>query len=187
VGKTTFADDLADRIKLLGRPAIRLDSDGFHHVRAIRHRQGRESARGYYEDAYDFDSLRDFTLRPLGGRGPYKYATRVHELETDEAVCKWAMAPREAVVLFDATFVQRGQLRDHWDEVVYLDASIDRAQTRGIMRDAEGLGGVDNAAVAYKRRYMAACRIYLAEERPCERASILVDHNEPTRPSLRRY
>lgn len=54
VGKTIFATELADRIEERGRPAIYLNSDGFHNVRAVRYRQGRESARGYYEDAYDF-------------------------------------------------------------------------------------------------------------------------------------
>ncbi|MGN6743333.1 MAG: uridine kinase, partial [Amnibacterium sp.] len=37
VGKTTFANDLAAAVRVAGRPAIRLDSHGFHHVRAIRY------------------------------------------------------------------------------------------------------------------------------------------------------
>ena len=131
-GKSTFADRLAECIMTLGRPVIRLDSDGFHHVRAIRYRQGSESARGYYEDAYDFDAVRDLVLLPLGANGPHRYASRVHDLATDEIVREWAIAPADAVVLFDATFLQRDDLRDHWDEVIYLDATMERAQARGI-------------------------------------------------------
>ena len=131
-----FADRLAESIETLGRPVIRLDSDGFHHVRAIRYRQGSESARGYYEDAYDFDSLRDLALLPLGANGPHRYTSRVHDLATDEVVREWAMAPVDAVVLFDATFLQRDDLRDHWDEVIYLDATMERAQAAGTARDA---------------------------------------------------
>lgn len=183
-GRCTFAKDVSERIAALGRTVVRLDSDGFHHVRAIRHRQGTGSARGYYEDAYNFDALRDFTLIPLGANGSWRYATRVHDLETDATVRNWATAPVDAIVLFDATFLQRDHLREHWDQVIYLDATMERAQARGIARDAEALGGPDNAAAAYDTRYLAACRIYLAEQNPRERASIVVEHDDPAQPTL---
>lgn len=184
VGKSTFAEELVARIETLGRPAILLDSDGFHHVRAMRYRQGRESARGYYEDAYDFDALREHALEPLGPGGSRRYAVRVHDLATDEVVREFATAPADAIVVFAATFLQRGGLRDLWDEVVYLDAAIDQAQRRGIRRDADDLGGADVATRAYESRYMAACRIYLDEEDPRSRATIVVDHDDPLRPRV---
>ncbi len=44
---------------------------------------------------------------------------RVHDLVTDEEITDQSdRCPAEAVVLFDATFVQRGSLREHWDVVV---------------------------------------------------------------------
>ncbi len=184
VGKSTFAVELADRIPAHGRPAILLDSDGFHNVRSVRYRQGRESARGYYEDAYDFASLRDLALVPLGPGGTRRYAVRVHDLATDAVDREWATAPANAVVLFAATFLQRGGLRDWWDEVVFLDSSVERAEQRGIARDSHLLGGRGNAQRAYTSRYMAACRIYLSEQDPRTTASIVVDHDDPLRPSL---
>ena len=163
---------------------VRLDSDGFHHVRAIRYRQGSDSARGYLEDAYDFDSVRDLALLPLGTSGPHRYASRVHDLATDEVVREWAMAPVDSVVLLDATFLQRDDLRDHWDEVIYLDATMERAQARGTARDAAALGGLERAVTAYEARYMAACKIYVAEQNPRERASIVIDYDDPRNPRL---
>jgi uridine kinase len=41
--------ELVSAIAMRGRPAVHLDSDGFHNPRDIRYRQGRDSARGYYE------------------------------------------------------------------------------------------------------------------------------------------
>jgi uridine kinase len=184
VGKSTFADELVTRIAARGRPALLLDSDGFHHVREIRYRQGRDSARGYYEDAYDFTALRERALEPLGPGGSRRYATRVHDLATDEVVREFGTAPADAIVVFAATFLQRGGLRESWDEVIYLDAAVERAEQRGIRRDAEHLGGRDVAARAYASRYMAACRMYLDEEDPRERASIVIDHDDPERPRV---
>jgi uridine kinase len=51
-GKSTFASELTAAVGARGRPAIHLTMDGFHHPRAHRHRRGRTSAEGYYEDAY---------------------------------------------------------------------------------------------------------------------------------------
>ena len=183
-GKTTFAHELATCISALGRPVLRVDSDGFHHVRAVRYRQGRDSARGYYEDGYDFDSLRELVLVPLGGRPPFRYASRLHDLASDEVAREFADAPRDAVVLFDATFLQRGSLRDHWDEVIFLDADLESARARGTARDAAALGGIEQARAAYESRYLAACRMYLEEENPRDRASIVVAHDDPATPSV---
>jgi uridine kinase len=183
VGKTTLSNELAVALRRAGRAVIPLDSDGFHHPRAIRYRRGRTSARGYYEDAYDLGSLRDLVLLPLGPGGSRRFATKVHDLASDTVEHAWADAAADAVVLFDATFLQRGSLRDHWDEVIYLDAPESAAQLRGVRRDADALGGADAARAAYESRYTAAYRLYLAEERPRDRASIVLDHADPLDPT----
>ncbi|WP_375390292.1 uridine kinase [uncultured Amnibacterium sp.] len=185
-GKTTFAVDLADRLRRLGRPVIHVDSDGFHAVRAIRYRQGRDSARGYYEDAYDLDAVRALVLAPLGPGGSHRYAEHVHDLETDEVAPRFATAPADAIVLFAATFVQRVALRDCWDEVIWLEVPPAVAEERGVARDAAALGGETAAREAHAMRYSAACAIYVAEEQPGERASIVVEHTDPARPTITR-
>src|SRR5580698_1027163 len=66
-GKTTLADELASTITLR-QPELeilRLSVDGFHHMKAHRHRQGEYSARGYYEDAFDYQAVVECVLRPL--------------------------------------------------------------------------------------------------------------------------
>lgn len=185
VGKSTFAEDLAAVIEAMGRPVVLVDSDGFHHVRTRRYRQGRDSARGYYDDAYDFDTLASQVLEPLGPGGSRQYAVRVHDLATDVVIPdETAEAPADAVVVFAATFIQRDQLRALWDEVIYLHADETAAIERGVARDATALGGDESARAAYDSRYMAACRIYVDEQRPMERASIVLDHTDPASPEI---
>lgn len=186
-GKTTFAAHLAEELGRLGRAVVLLDSDGFHHVRDRRRQQGRDSARGYYEDGYDFEALASRVLRPLGPGGDRVHARAVHDLATDAVVVdETALAPPDAVVLFAATFLQRDGLRDLWDEVIYLHADEPVAMQRGIARDAVALGGHDAAADAYENRYLAACRLYLAEQDPRSRASVVVDNTDLDRPVLDR-
>jgi uridine kinase len=73
-------------------------------------------------------------------------------------------------------------VRTIWDEVVFLDADTSIAATRAIARDEELLGGDAPARRAHAVRYGPACRIYLAEQRPRERASVLIEHSDPAAP-----
>lgn len=180
-GKSRFARDLVVAVERLGRPALHLDSDGFHHVRAVRHR--RQSAQGYYQDAYDFEALTERVLRPLGD-GHLEIATRVHDLASDAVVSEVVTVAPGCVVVFDCTFLQRGSLRTLWDEVIWLEVALPIARARGIARDSAALGGAEAAAAAYDARYLAACRIYLDEESPRERAGIVVGHDDPAEPRL---
>ena len=83
-GKTTFANDLATELRQRGATVLRVSMDGFHNPQATRYRQGRGSADGYYEDAYDTDSIRRHLLDPLGPGGDRHYRTAVIDLATDE-------------------------------------------------------------------------------------------------------
>ena len=184
-GKSTLATELVSAVAARGRDAVHLDSDGFHNPRDIRYRQGRSSARGYYEDAYDFGVLVERVLIPLGPNGSRIYATKVHDLISDQTKTDLvATAPEDAMVVFDCTFLQRGPLRDHWDQVIYLQVRRDVAVARGATRDAVALGGIENAYAAYDDRYTAAYDIYIREERPAERASIVIDHDDVENPRV---
>lgn len=182
-GKTTFRRALADRLRNGPRPVLELDSDGFHHERAVRYRRGRTSARGYYEDAYDVARLESLVLRPLGA-GDRRIAVKLHDLGTDRQDLVEETVEHGTIVLFDCTFLQRGALRALWDEVIYLDVDETVARDRGIARDAGALGGPAAAAEAYDNRYLAACRIYRDEEDPEERASVVIENTDPERPRL---
>jgi uridine kinase len=185
-GKTTLARELAAAVQTRGRPAIHLTMDGFHHPRAHRHRQGRDSATGYYEDAYDFPSFAALVLRPLGPEGDRRYRRAIIDLATDAAVEERPVeAPADAVVVVDGSFLQRSELAGQWDEVVFVEASFEAALARGSARDAAAFGGQTAAAAAFERRYHAACRRYVSGVDPAASATIVLDNEDPRRPVLR--
>jgi uridine kinase len=166
------------------RPVARVSMDGYHHRRAHRHRQGRLSADGYYEDAYDLDRAARELLQPLGPGGTRRYRDRIIDLATDEPADSWADASPETVLVVDGSFLQRAELRDHWDEVIYLDVAFEVALTRGVARDAAAFGGRDAATEAFTQRYHAAGHRYLAEVDPRRRATIVVDNHDLAHPRL---
>ena len=52
----------------------------------IRYAKGKESARGYYEDAHDYTTFKERLLMPLGPNGNLQYETISHNLITDMPV-----------------------------------------------------------------------------------------------------
>lgn len=181
VGKTTFAGNLVAAVQGRGRVARHVSMDGFHNPRAIRHRRGRGSPDGYYEDAYDLASMRRHLLDPLGPGGDRRYRSAVIDLAADAPI---EDAPSTAglgdVFVVDGSFLQRPELRDGWDLVIYLHASFEAAEARGTARDADAMGGLDAAVTAFRTRYHAAQRRYIAECSPMASADVVVDAEDVT-------
>lgn len=184
-GKTTFADALAAALRSHGRTVIRVSMDGFHHPRSVRYRQGRGSADGYYEDAYDHGAVRTALLDPLGPGGDRQYRTAVIDLAADVPVDgPPELAEPDDVLVVDGSFLQKPVLRDAWDIVIYLRTSFEAAEERGARRDAELLGGIDQARSTFRTRYHAAQRRYLDECDPEAAADIVIDVEDPADPRL---
>ena len=185
-GKSTFAGELAAAVAGLGRPAVHLTMDGFHHHREHRYRRGRLSADGYYDDAYDFAALAELVLIPLGPDGNRRYRTRVIDLASDAEIGEPPVeAPVDAVVIVDGSFLQRPELAGLWDHRIFIDTDLAVARHRGTHRDARQLGGLAKAEHMYDVRYHAAARRYLAAVDPAARATLVVENTDLRNPRLR--
>jgi uridine kinase len=193
-GKTTLADELA--VVLSAAPSVgrtdvhRLSMDGYHHPRAHRHRQGRDSAEGYYEDAYDLAAFATEVLVPLGATdrdcATRTYRPVIIDLATDRPASgeRRAIAPG-GVLVVDGSFLQRAELAPHWDVVVWVAVPFAVAEARGVARDAGLLGGHDRAQQLFRTRYHAAGRRYFDEVKPERGADVVVDNADLAAPFLR--
>ena len=85
-GKTTLADELAPRVRALGREVVRSSIDGFHRPRVDRYRRGRDSPEGFYEDSFDHAAVRAALLDPLGPGGDRRFRTTIFDWRTDQPV-----------------------------------------------------------------------------------------------------
>jgi uridine kinase len=180
-GKTTLADELADRLRRQGRSVIRTSVDGFHRPKAERYARGRRSAEGYYYESRDLTAVRALLLDPLGPGGDRLYRTASFDLAMDRPIEQEPLtASADAILILDGTFLQRPELRDGWDVTIFVKTSDDVAERRGVRRDAALLGGAEAAGRLYSERYGPACDLY---ERLCAPASIAdaIFHNDDVR------
>ena len=184
-GKTTLADEIAGCIGRKGRPVIRTSIDGFHRPRAERYARGRYSAEGYYHDARDLPAIDRLLLDPLGPGGDRRYRTESLDLESDQPIeQKPQLAPDDAILVVDGTFLQRPELRGSWDAVIFVAVSAAVSESRGIARDTELFGGEEAARHLYAQRYGPACDIYERSCVPATIADIIWDNSDFERPHL---
>lgn len=180
-GKTTFADELAVVLRARGRTVVRVSIDDFHHVRAVRHRRGRDSAEGFWLDSYDYRRFRADVLDPFAPGGSRRYRPVAHDLATD-AILEPAPigAPAHAVLVIDGIFLHRDELAGAWDFSVFLDVPFAETARRMAGRDGTPSDPDDPAM----HRYVGGQRLYYAACTPRDRATLVIDNTDPERPSI---
>jgi uridine kinase len=174
-GKTTLANELAERLAVDGRPVIRASVDGFHRPRAERYRWGRDTPRGYYEDAFDYPALHAALLLPLGPGGSRRYRRAVFDFLTDAPLAAPEEdAPANAVLLLDGVFLLRPELDDLWDYRIFVAVPFEVALERALRRDQALFGSREAVRERYLQRYIPGQRLYLADARPQERTQAVL-------------
>jgi uridine kinase len=180
-GKTTLADELAEPVSRRGRPVVRVSIDHFHHPREVRYRQGRASPRGYFEDSFDLAALLRCVLEPLGPGGSRRVRRRAFDHRTDSPVeSPLETVPEDAVLLLDGIFLQRPELRSHFDLAIFLDVSFEETTARQLVRN----GADPDAGAESNRRYVGGQRLYLAQCDPRARADLVVDNESWRAPRI---
>ncbi len=182
-GKTTFADELAASLRSLGREVIRASVDGFHSLRAVRYRMGRDSPEGFYRDSYDYARLRRALLDPLGPGGSLRYQTAVFDVDTDQPVSQTELtAWPGSILIVDGLFLHRPELGGVWNDSVFLRVDFAVSVPRGAAR-GPGFGLPDPQAQS-NWRYIGGNRLYFREADPERWAGVVLDNNDLNAPFI---
>ncbi|HSN68247.1 MAG TPA: uridine kinase [Thermoanaerobaculia bacterium] len=185
-GKTALADELASVLRDRGKDVVRASLDGFHNPRVVRHQRGPESPEGYYLDSFDYGALVRHVLAPLGPGGSRRYRSAVFDFRTDTPVdvpCETAR--HDAILLFDGVFLQRPEIRAHWDYRIFVAASFETTVRRAMERDQHLFGEAEKVRRRYEARYVPGQRLYLASCDPEANADAVVGNDDPDAPTLR--
>lgn len=181
-GKTTFADELAGVCRATWPgPVVRASVDGFHHPAAHRHALGR-TAEAFWSRSFDHDAFLSALVDPWR-RGPgASFRVAVHDVASDRALDVPAdVVPEDGLLVVDGIFLQREELRDAWDLVVFLDVPFEVSVPRMAERD----GSDPDPEAPSQARYVDGQRIYLATCDPRSRADVLVDNADLRQPRIR--
>jgi uridine kinase len=175
-GKTVFAGKLTEYLNSENINAKQISIDGFHFNKEVRYKQGRHSAKGYYEDSYDEIAFIEKVLKSSQSEIP-NITKAIHDLETDEYLnLKPTEIDNETILITDGAYLFKPKYRKHWDLKIYLKTDFKTALFRGMNRDIELLGGLKAAKEKYDNRYHKASKIYIDENKPEEQADLIIDN-----------
>ena len=178
-GKTRFAENLIAQIH--DRPTITIHADDFLNPSSLRHAQGRSSARGFWEDTYDYDSLIQHVFSPLSVQGDGWYSSRSYDAQTDEyKLADVTLAPANALIVVEGMFLHRDELVTHWDCSVFLDVPFTETAARMAVRN----GSNPDPEHASMHRYVGGQRLYFDAAQPWERATFIVDNTDYSAPKF---
>jgi uridine kinase len=122
-GKTTLADELAQRFQSKGRPALRSSLDHFHPPgHKYRSAARQYTPESYFAEGYDYAAFRRCVLEPLQQHGSRRGQLSCWDSFTDTPFPEqWLDAPNEVVVIVDGIFLLRPDLRQDWHYRIWLD------------------------------------------------------------------
>jgi len=178
-GKTTFARKLLEALHLkIDSAYTRLISiDDFHNVREIRHRQGKDSPTGFFEDSFDYESLKNRVLDPIrGSKGGFvSIIPGSQDLETDLLITpeKVRLEP-SSVVIVEGIFLLRDEIREYFDFTIFLEVPFSESARRMSQRD----GSDPDPNHPSMNRYVEGQRIYFERCSPLSRASVVIDNSD---------
>lgn len=151
----------------------------------IRYAQGKESARGYYEDAHDYIAFKERLLKPLGPNGNLQYEAISHNLITDMPVHNTPLvAPPNMVLIVDGTFLLKKEIEYLFDYKIFVDTDFEIARKHGAERETEAFGSYEEAEKMFINRYHAACKMYIDEHNPKECADVVFRNSDLENPEV---
>lgn len=97
-----FADTLAERLRLRGRPAIRVSAGDFLRAASLRFERGRHNPDARYDDWLDAGGLTREVLDPAGPGGSGRVLPSLWNTETDRATrADYMRLPPSGMVVID--------------------------------------------------------------------------------------
>lgn len=184
-GKTIFARKLLEALNLkIDSSYTRLISvDDFHNVREVRYRQGKDSPIGFFEDSFDYESLKKRVLTPIRDShgGSVSIIPLSHDLNTDRLITpEQVHLQPSSVVIVEGIFLHRNEIREYFDFTIFLDVPFSESIRRMSQRD----GSDPDHNHPTVNRYVQGQRIYFERCAPYSRASVVVDNSDLERPRV---
>lgn len=184
-GKTTFANRLAAVLSAMGYEVYRAGIDGWHLPAEVRYRRGRESAEGYYLDAFDFEGVKRELLDPFASEGSGHCRLAKYDFVNERAVeGERIIAGDAALLVFDGVFLLRPEVMTSWELSIYLSVEPAVALKRAVDRDAASTDEEEIVRHLYAKRYLPGHELYEEAVSPARLADVVVDNTDPRSPVI---
>ncbi|MDE6730526.1 MAG: uridine kinase [Oscillospiraceae bacterium] len=157
-GKSTISGLLEDYFRSKNYPIFVLHVDDFIHPRAVRYNPDVPEWKCYYHLQWRYDYLIQNVMKPLRNGQDFNDSIEFYDKENDHYFLKQVTIPVGSLVILEGIFLQREELRDMFDYMIYLDISEETRLQRVLKRDGY-IGSQQQIFDKYENRYFQAERI----------------------------
>jgi len=155
-------------------------------------RLGPTSAEGYYLESHQLDVIVGELLEPFV-QGKSHVLVAAFDEPSDTAAPQTVAVREPTVLIFDGLFLQRPELLQFWDQVIFLiaDTRADAGWTEFLLGELPSDPTARAAEIDVRLgkarwpRYRTGWSLYVDAVRPIERASIVIDNNDLANPQIR--
>ncbi|MEU3944868.1 uridine kinase [Streptomyces sp. NPDC029526] len=164
-----LAADIAEALRLRGRPSLVVATEGFLRPASVRLEHGRQDVDSYYDGWYDTGALWREVFGPLDPGGSGRVLPDLRDPVTDRATRSPAVSlPPGGILLLHGPFLLR-----HWFP---FDLSVHLQLSPGALR---------RRTPEAEHWTIPAFERYAREADPADTADVLVRADDPRRPAWR--
>ena len=173
-GKSTLIESLKLELQNESYNSYILHIDDFIHPKSIRYNDSKEEWYCYYNLQWRYDYLIKEILDPIKRGEKIDKDIEFYDKENDTYIKKHIYIPHNSVLLLEGVFLQRKELKDYLDFVVYLNVPQEIRLDRVLKRDVY-IGSADDIKDKYNRRYFPAEDRYILECSPTLNADFILE------------
>lgn len=171
-GKSTLVNSLKLQLRNKNYNSYVLHIDDFIYPKCIRYNLSKEEWDCYYNVQWRYDYLVKEILAPIKNGEIIDKKIEIYNRENDEYFTQRVNLAHGSVLILEGIFLQRKELKDYLNFVIYLDVAKEVRLNRVLARDGY-IGGVEDIKCKYEKRYFPAEERYISEYSPIETADFV--------------
>ncbi|MBQ8175550.1 MAG: uridine kinase [Oscillospiraceae bacterium] len=171
-GKSTVSEAVYGQLCRDGYNVTLLHIDDFIHPRSVRYNNSIAEWECYYNIQWRYDYLVDEVIQPIKS-GVFKGAIELYDKGNDTYYLSNADISVGSIIIIEGVFLQREELRDLFDFMIYIDISESVRLERVLERDGY-IGNKGQIKAKYDNRYFPAERYYVEKCLPAMNADYVI-------------
>ncbi|WP_405376759.1 AAA family ATPase [Pseudobutyrivibrio sp.] len=172
-GKSSISEEIYEELSGENIPIEVLHIDDFIHPKNIRYNDNYAEWECYYNLQWRYDYLLENVINPIKKNGKFTGLIELYDKNEDRYEKKSFDIKEGSVVLIEGIFLQREELSQIFDYMIYIDVPESERLKRVLKRDGY-IGTVDDIKEKYENRYFPAERHYVNMYSPSKLADYVV-------------
>lgn len=172
-GKSSISEEIYEQLSKDNIHIEVLHIDDFIHPKNIRYNDNYAEWECYYNLQWRYDYLLENVINPIRKNGKFTGLIELYDKDEDRYERKSVDIKEGSVVLIEGIFLQREELSQVFDYMIYIDVPESERLKRVLKRDGY-IGTVDDIKEKYENRYFPAERHYVNMYSPSKLADYVV-------------